>query len=219
MAGRRQQIKRDAARLFFAKGVAGTSMRDIAEEVGMLPGSLYHHFPSKEAIATALILEFVEELNSRYKSVLPHASGLRAQLRALIQSSIEVADRHPFATEVYQNESSFHGQDANPDISRSVVEAHSYWIATAQQARAARELSEQLDPFEYARIVREAVWQAVRFHRADLAERTDGIVSTFLLVFVDGPSLKSQNDASSDRSVLEDIRQRLISVELKLESD
>lgn len=44
---RRDQVCAAAARLFAARGLAATSMRDIASASGMLPGSLYWHFPSK----------------------------------------------------------------------------------------------------------------------------------------------------------------------------
>lgn len=44
----------EAARLFGNKGYENTSMRDIAAAVGILPGSLYHHFPSKEELFTAV---------------------------------------------------------------------------------------------------------------------------------------------------------------------
>jgi AcrR family transcriptional regulator len=37
-----------AAQLFAAKGYSGTSIRDVAERVGMLSGSLYHHIKSKD---------------------------------------------------------------------------------------------------------------------------------------------------------------------------
>ncbi|HSM22357.1 MAG TPA: helix-turn-helix domain-containing protein, partial [Rubrivivax sp.] len=37
-----------AARLFCRQGYDGTSVRDIARAVGMLPGSLYCHFATKE---------------------------------------------------------------------------------------------------------------------------------------------------------------------------
>jgi AcrR family transcriptional regulator len=43
-----------AARLFREKGYASTSMRDIAQASGMLAGSLYYHFPSKEALLVAV---------------------------------------------------------------------------------------------------------------------------------------------------------------------
>lgn len=51
---RRQVVINEAARLFGTKGYEGTSMRDIAAAVKILPGSLYHHFPSKEDLFVAV---------------------------------------------------------------------------------------------------------------------------------------------------------------------
>src|SRR5687768_8006525 len=47
---RRQEILDAAQALFAKRGFQGTSMRDIADAVGILGGSLYHHFQSKEAM-------------------------------------------------------------------------------------------------------------------------------------------------------------------------
>lgn len=49
-----QLILREASRLFSAKGYAGTSTREIAAAVGIRQPSLFHHFPTKTAIALAL---------------------------------------------------------------------------------------------------------------------------------------------------------------------
>jgi AcrR family transcriptional regulator len=51
---RRQQILQEAGRLFATNGYDGTPMRDIAAASGILPGSLYHHFSSKEQIFLAV---------------------------------------------------------------------------------------------------------------------------------------------------------------------
>ena len=51
---RRQQLLDVAARLFRERGYHVTSMRDIAREVGMLSGSIYYHFPSKEEMLLAV---------------------------------------------------------------------------------------------------------------------------------------------------------------------
>lgn len=56
---RRPALLDAAARLFAERGFAGTSMRDIAASVGMLSGSIYYHFPSKQALLMAVHEESV----------------------------------------------------------------------------------------------------------------------------------------------------------------
>jgi len=51
---RRESLLDAAARLFGTRGFAATSIRDIASAVGMLSGSIYYHFPSKEELALAV---------------------------------------------------------------------------------------------------------------------------------------------------------------------
>jgi AcrR family transcriptional regulator len=63
---RRGEILETAASLFASSGLR-TSLKEIADACGILPGSLYHHFDSKEAI----ILELVR----RYRDDLERAAG------------------------------------------------------------------------------------------------------------------------------------------------
>lgn len=53
--GSRGTILREALLLFAEKGYGATTVRDIAAKVGMLSGSLYAHFPSKEKILAELV--------------------------------------------------------------------------------------------------------------------------------------------------------------------
>ena len=59
---RREQLLAEAARLFGAKGYEHTSMRDIASAFGILPGSLYHHFASKDALFIAVYAAGVAQI-------------------------------------------------------------------------------------------------------------------------------------------------------------
>ncbi len=53
----------DAAEaLFAARGFAGTSVRDIANAVGLNPASLYNHFANKEALYEAVLARGVRPL-------------------------------------------------------------------------------------------------------------------------------------------------------------
>lgn len=51
-----------AARLFCRQGFEGTKIRDIAGAAGMLPGSLYCHFATKEDLLVAVYLRGVEQI-------------------------------------------------------------------------------------------------------------------------------------------------------------
>ena len=51
---KREEVLRQASALIARQGFDGTSMRDIASAVDMLPGSLYYHFPSKEDMLLAI---------------------------------------------------------------------------------------------------------------------------------------------------------------------
>ena len=64
---RRAEILRLAADLFAERGFKATTVRDIADAAGVLSGSLYHHFNSKESIIEELLREYVDELLADYR--------------------------------------------------------------------------------------------------------------------------------------------------------
>ena len=54
---RRDEIVALAGEMFAARGFAGTTVREIADAAGILSGSLYHHFDSKESIVDELLCD------------------------------------------------------------------------------------------------------------------------------------------------------------------
>ena len=68
---RREALLDAAAAMFAAKGYDGTSIRDIAGAVGMLPGSLYYHFKSKEDLLIAVYRKGV----ARFEAAIDEALG------------------------------------------------------------------------------------------------------------------------------------------------
>jgi len=51
----RERIRSEAATLFSENGFNGTSMAELASAVGITKSSLYHHFPSKQALLSEII--------------------------------------------------------------------------------------------------------------------------------------------------------------------
>jgi len=92
---RRQQLLDVAARLFRERGYHVTSMRDIAREVGMLSGSIYYHFPSKEEMLLAVYEEGLRHIAERVDAAVAGQqapwerleAGCAAHLEALLELS------------------------------------------------------------------------------------------------------------------------------------
>ena len=100
---RRDQILATAAELFAAKGYTRTSMRDVATASGILAGSLYHHFESKEAIAVELVENYYADLDAAARGDESGADGKADPLTALRLFTKEIAElsfRHQAALQI-----------------------------------------------------------------------------------------------------------------------
>jgi AcrR family transcriptional regulator len=70
----RARLRDAAVRLFAERGVAGTSVRDIAEAAGVTAGLITHHFGSKERLKAAVDELMVEVFTAPLTASLGHSS-------------------------------------------------------------------------------------------------------------------------------------------------
>ncbi|NKY31883.1 TetR/AcrR family transcriptional regulator [Nocardia speluncae] len=183
---RKEAILFHAAKLFSERGVARTTVRDIADEVGILSGSLYHHFASKHAIVFEIVITFIDDLNDRYEAALVPGETARGRLDRMIAVSFESATDHPYATEIYQNESTLSSQPADSRIATAVRRANQYWADAIARGIETGEFRTDVDPHHFHRMLRESVWFTVRFHRDSLATSADRLRHDLIGVFLDG---------------------------------
>lgn len=102
-ASKKELILQKAAAMFREKGFAATSMRDLAETVGIEAASLYNHIRSKNEILEALCFEVANRFNtnidlvetSQQHSIAKVESLLRFHIRQMIEhyEEVYVADR------------------------------------------------------------------------------------------------------------------------------
>src|SRR5690554_5538031 len=97
-------ILAESARLFSERGISATTIREIADAVGLNSGTLYHYFDSKDAIVSEILRSFLTDLVGSYKSALTSTGTARDRLELMVRVSLKVANQHPYATEIYQNE-------------------------------------------------------------------------------------------------------------------
>jgi AcrR family transcriptional regulator len=90
----REAIIEAAISLFGKRGFTGTTMRDIAREVGILPGSLYAHIDSKETLLDEIVELGIESFLAT-EATLRAAAPPVERLRAAITAHAKIAAENP----------------------------------------------------------------------------------------------------------------------------
>jgi len=93
-----QPLLNGAAKLFAIKGYKETTMRDIAAEVGMLPGSMYYHFKSKQELLLAVYAQAVIGIKTRLESAIALEHDPWKKLEIAVITHVEtILDQNDFA--------------------------------------------------------------------------------------------------------------------------
>jgi AcrR family transcriptional regulator len=87
----RGQLIAIATRMFAERGYEDTSIEAVLREAGVSRGSLYHHFPSKEALFEAVVKEVDENFGAQVLAAASGADGPVAVLRAGFLTTIRLA--------------------------------------------------------------------------------------------------------------------------------
>ncbi|HEX6324007.1 MAG TPA: TetR/AcrR family transcriptional regulator [Vicinamibacterales bacterium] len=91
----RERIERAATRLFVEKGVAETSVRDIAQAVELSEGALYRHFASKEDLVWRIFEAHYLAFAERLQALADAERTVRAKLEAMIRGFCRAHDENP----------------------------------------------------------------------------------------------------------------------------
>ena len=89
MSTRRRELTTIAARLFAERGYQGTSLADLAEELGMQKPSLYHHIASKEDLLWEIAWEGAEAFHAGLDGV-PGAAPATERIRLALRAHLAV---------------------------------------------------------------------------------------------------------------------------------
>jgi len=86
-----ENIYRAAIRLFGERGYPSTSMRDISSAVGVLPGSLYTHITSKQALLLQIVENGIQKYLDAVRPLATTAEPADIRLREAIKAHVKVA--------------------------------------------------------------------------------------------------------------------------------
>jgi AcrR family transcriptional regulator len=107
----RDAIFAAATHLFSERGYNGTSMRDIAKAVGILPGSLYAHISSKDDVLLEIIEGGVDRFNAAVDALEAREHSPGPALREAIREHLRIVADDPERTQVVFHQWRFLGED------------------------------------------------------------------------------------------------------------
>ncbi|MEU4838097.1 TetR/AcrR family transcriptional regulator [Nocardia testacea] len=184
---RRRLILDRSAEIFARKGVSATTIREIGDAVGVYSGALYHYFPSKEAIVTELIREYIEDLSARCAEVLARELPPVQRLEALAEVALATGEQYHGATSIWRREGEYmRARVVEADMAATADMMENAWREAIRDGVAAGDLRADIDPEAFRELLYDAVWHAARWFRPDPERTLADLARTMISVFVDG---------------------------------
>jgi AcrR family transcriptional regulator len=184
---RRAELLALAASLFAKRGYVSTTVRDIADAAGILSGSLYHHFDSKESMADEILTGFLDELFDTYEEIVAAGRGPRETLEAVVVASFESIHRRPAEVAIYQSEAKHLMQLPRFSyLNDRNAEFRKLWKGILTDGVRDGVFRADLDIELVYRFIRDTVWVAVRWYNPDGALSANTVAEQYLGILLDG---------------------------------
>jgi TetR/AcrR family transcriptional regulator, cholesterol catabolism regulator len=163
---RRDELLELAAAMFAERGLRATTVRDIADAAGILSGSLYHHFASKEEMVDEVLRGFLVWLFDRYQHIVDTQPNPLERFKGLFMASFDaIEDRHAQVV-IYQDEAKRLSSQPRfsyvEDLNRK---QRQMWVDVLRQGIKEGYFRPDLDVDLVYRFIRDTTWVSVRWYQ------------------------------------------------------
>jgi AcrR family transcriptional regulator len=163
---RRDELLELAATMFADRGLRATTVRDIADSAGILSGSLYHHFKSKEQMVEEVLGDFLDWLFERYQQIVDTEPDPLERVKGLFMVSFEAIEHRHAQVVIYQDEAK--RLSALPQF--GFVEARNreqrkMWLDVLKQGITDGCFRPDIDVDVVYRFIRDTTWVSVRWYQ------------------------------------------------------
>jgi TetR/AcrR family transcriptional regulator, cholesterol catabolism regulator len=183
MSARREELTRQAARLFAAKGYHGTSIGEIAEALGVQKGSLYAHISSKQDLLYETMLEGARAFHAGLDAIDDELRPVEKIRQALRSHLRVVADQLDVAT-VFVQEWRYLEGERREEIVRERRRYEERIRALFREGRDLGQLRSDLDDGTAALLALSAANWAYTWLKP--GRNTDELADDFYALLVDG---------------------------------
>jgi AcrR family transcriptional regulator len=183
---RRTHLVLLAGELFAQKGYRATTVREIADAAGILSGSLYHHFDSKDSIGDEILSGFINQILADYRGAVASAASPRDAIEQIVQSTSRTLSRHRAALAMLQNDwNYFSTQPRFGYLPGALREIERIWITQLELGKESGLFRADLDAKLTYRLIQDVLWIPAQWRRTGRYS-TDQVVDGFLRILFDG---------------------------------
>ena len=101
---RKQILYEEAANLFMMKGYPATSIRELADRIGIEPSSIYSHIKSKEELLIKICMDAAEYFSSGMDEILEQEGDVYVKINHLVDLHIDAVFELPTSITVFNDE-------------------------------------------------------------------------------------------------------------------
>lgn len=196
---RRDELLALAATMFAERGLRATTVRDIADSAGILSGSLYHHFSSKEEMVDEVLRGFLDWLFDRYRQILETEANPMERLKGLFMTSFEaIATRHAEVV-IYQDEAKrLSAHERFSYVEERNREQRKMWVDVLTQGIAEGYFRPDVDVDLVYRFIRDTTWVSVRWYQPGGPLTAEEVGQQYLSIVLGGITAESTSKESSN---------------------
>lgn len=132
---RKEHVVLEATRLFAERGYEGASMGDLAERVGLRKASLFHHFPSKDALYATVLEELMNGVKEAIMGATMVPGSFSERLDALSDALTGTLGREPHAARLLVREAMDSGPVVKAGLGDTINEVLVAALAFAKEGQ------------------------------------------------------------------------------------
>lgn len=119
---RKDDILAEATRLFAERGYEGASMGDLADRVGLRKASLFHHFPSKDALYATVLEQLLDGIKASMLATLQGDGSYEERVARVSDALTDQFAGHPHAARLLVREAMDWGPVMRDRLAEIVVD-------------------------------------------------------------------------------------------------
>lgn len=190
---RRDELLELAATMIAERGLRATTVRDIADGAGILSGSLYHHFSSKEEMVDEVLRSFLDWLFERYQQIVDTEPNPLERLKGLFIASFDAIERRHAQVVIYQDEAKrLSGQPRFSYVEERNKEQRKMWVDVLQQGIEEGYFRPDIDVDLVYRFIRDTTWVSVRWYQPGGSLTAEQVGRQYLNIVLGGITAESR---------------------------